>query len=129
VETRPGGYRWVHDGFCWQYVHFCPEYRRCNRVTHEEGIDYCVEVPAEYETVVETVPVQRMKTVYTPAEYKVRMRQEVFVPGHWEWQATPACGCTPDPRRLQRHLVERNCAPDCPKPGKPMVCSGCARTN
>lgn len=131
VQVRPGGYRWEFDGTCWKYVERCPEYEWCNRVVREDSIDYCMDVPAEYQTKVETVPVQRTRTEYVPPRYEIRYRQEVFQPGRWEWRTTCSDGCTPDRRPTRTHLVERKCESDCKpavkSPG-PLDC-GCARTN
>lgn len=131
VQVRPGGYRWEFDGTCWQYVHRCPEYQWCNRVVAEESIDYCMPIPAEVETRVETVPVQRTREEYVPPQYEIRYRQEVFVPGHWEWRTTCSDGCTPDRRPTRTHLVERTCVSDCQpaKPKAPALEPGCGRTN
>ena len=46
VQVKPGGYRWGQtDSGCWKNEYCCPEYKWCNRVVSEEGIEYCVERP------------------------------------------------------------------------------------
>jgi hypothetical protein len=92
VQTRPGGYRWVERGGCWEYCYMPPCYQWCERTVTEEGIRYCAETPPVYRTVAETVPVTRYRSVYVPPKYKVRWVKELYRPASWEWQMTPGCG-------------------------------------
>lgn len=92
VQVRPGGWKWVEDNGCWTYCYQDPCYQWCNKVVSEDGIEYCMDVPGEYRTVAETVPVTRTRTEYIPGEYCVQYRDEVYRPGRWEWQ--PKCKCT-----------------------------------
>jgi hypothetical protein len=97
VQVSPGGYKWKDAGCgCYRYCYEPPVYQWCNKVVTEEGIDYCTERPPEYEMKVwhEKVPTCRQE--YVPAEYGVCWEKEVFIPGHWEWQAVkecPSCDC------------------------------------
>ena len=127
VMVKPGGYRWEHDGSCWQYKYRCPEYKWCKKKVREEGIDYCYEIPAEYETVAKTEQVCVMRDKYVPAKYKTIWVEEVWKPGRWEWRASDACGCTPDRRPWMGPThMGRKCAPP---PAAPALDCGCARTN
>lgn len=131
VQVRPGGHRWVQtDDGCWKYEYCCPKYKWCNRIEHENGIEYCVERPPEYETVAYTECEQRTAPVRKPAEYEVVYEKELYKPGHWRWRAhydpcgpctkceKDRCGC----RKTYNVVVDRKCKNDC-------VLPGCARTN
>jgi len=128
VMVKPGGYRWEHDGTCWQYKYRCPEYKWCKKNVREEGIDYCYEIPAEYETVAATERVTKMRDRYVPATYKTVWVEEVFTPGHWEWRAQQACGSVPDQREWRGpENVGRDCRPCAPKTRA--LAAGCPTTN
>ena len=99
VQIKTGGYRWEHDGTCWQYKYRCPQYKWCKKNVREDGIDYCYETPAEYKTIVESTPVERQRVKYTPPKYEMKYKKEIFRPGHWEWRAHAASECTPDRRK------------------------------
>lgn len=127
VMVKPGGYRWQHDGTCWQYKYQCPEYKWCAKKVQEDGIKYCYEIPAEYETVAKTEQVTKMQPRYVPAKYKTVWVEEVWKPGRWEWRSHAAADCTPDSRRWQGPVnMGRKCAPP---PAAPALDCGCARTN
>ncbi|MDJ0976167.1 MAG: hypothetical protein QNJ98_17030 [Planctomycetota bacterium] len=101
VETKPGGYRWVQTaGGCWKYEYCPPEFKWCTRTVKEEGVDYCVETPAEYKTVAESRPVVKTRRRYVPPKYEIRYVDQEYQPGHWRWRASPkpagdSCGCRP----------------------------------
>ena len=82
VQVKPGGFRWVHDQECdcWQYCDAPPEYKWCNKVTEEEGIRYCVEQPAEYKTVVDTVPRQARAHGVRAAALRRQVREGTVQP-------------------------------------------------
>jgi hypothetical protein len=127
VMVKPGGYRWEHDGTCWQYKYRCPEYKWCKKKVQEDGIKYCYEIPAEYETVAKTEQVTELRDRYVPAQYKTVWVDEVFEPGHWEWRAHDAAGCTPDRREWRGPTnVGRTCAPRAK--ARALDC-GCPTTN
>jgi hypothetical protein len=92
VQTKPGGWKWRQVGDCWKYCYEPPCYQWCNKVVEEEGIEYCTETTPEYQTVVTQEPVTRYRQEYVPGEYKVVYDQEVYRPGHWEWQVRKDCG-------------------------------------
>lgn len=126
VQVKPGGYRWEHDGTCWQYKYRCPEYKWCKRKVQEEGIKYCYDIPAEYETVATTQQVKQMRDVYVPAKFKTIWVDEVWEPGRWEWRAHDAPGCTPDRRQWgPPQNMGRQCAPR----RAPALDCGCPTTN
>ena len=128
VQCKPGGYRWECDGECWQYVYRAPEYKWCNKVVEENKVNFCYTHPPKYETVVETVPVQRKRQTYVPAQYEVKWVEEVYEPGRWEWRAGESCGEPQDMRKWgAKHVYETECG-GCPKPSPALDCS-CPRTN
>ncbi len=104
VMIKPGGYRWLQnqDG-CWKYEYCKPEYKWCERTTKEEGIEYCYDTPAEYETVARTRKVMKTRREYVPAKYGIKYVDEVYQPGHYRWRASvdcspcqkPLCECAP----------------------------------
>lgn len=121
VQTRGGGYKWKRDGDCWRYCYEEPCFQWCNKVVTEEGIEYCMEVPAQYHVDVAMEPTTRYRTVRQPAEYGVRWVQEVYRPGYWEWQPTKECEYC-------------DCSAPCPsipirKSSCPPLSTHCPRTN
>ena len=123
VQTTPGGYRWRQqpDG-CWKYVYEQPCYEWCNKVVTEDGIEYCAEVPPEYEIVAERERVVRTRTEYIPAQYDVVWEEEVYQEGYWAWKPKPTCSeegaCAPPcpPVRFERKpCVDVGVTPDCPR--------------
>jgi hypothetical protein len=92
VQTKPGGWLWRQDGDCWKWCYEPPCYTWCDKTVTEEGIAYCAERSPTYRVEATSVPVERMRTVYTPGQYEVRYRCEVYKPGHWEWQPHKDCG-------------------------------------
>ena len=127
VMVKPGGYRWEHDGTCWQHKYRCPEYKWCKKKVQEDGIKYCYEIPAEYETVASTEQVERTRDRYVPAKYKTIWVEEVWQPGRWEWRSHYACGCTPDRRPWRGPVnVGRQCAP---RAKSAALDCGCPSTN
>jgi hypothetical protein len=127
VMVKPGGYRWETDGTCYQYKYRCPDYKWCAKKVQEDGIKYCYEIPAEYETVASTEQVTKLRDCYVPATYKTVWVEQVYTPGHWEWQSHAASECVPDGRQWRGPTnMGRSCAP-APKPAA-LDC-GCARSN
>lgn len=128
VMVKPGGYRWEKDGeCCWQYKYRAPEYKWCEKTRQEEGIQFCYEHPAKYETVVTSKPVQRARRKYIPPKYEVEWVEREFTPGRWEWKTTRACEPTKDRRKFKTYELENHCRKACPPP-KALDC-GCPRTN
>ena len=99
VQVQPGGWKWENegsrcgDGGCWQYKYNAPKYEWCNRTVKEEGIEYCTQQPAEYETRAYTVPVTRTRTEYVPAQYEIVWGKELYRPAQRVWRTTQDCGC------------------------------------
>jgi hypothetical protein len=122
VQVSPGGYKWKRDGQCWKYCYEEPCYQWCNKVVQEDGIEYCMEVPAEYRVEAYHEPVTRYRSVRTPPEYGVKWVKELYTPGHYEWQPTKNCTdcdcpgpCAPVPMRKSPCPDERMIAPGCPR--------------
>ena len=127
VQVKAGGYRWEHDGTCWQYKHRSPEYKWCAKKVQEDGIKYCYDIPAEYETVAKTEQVNKLRDRYVPTKYKTVWVEEVFRPGHWAWKCHDAEGCVPDRREWRGPVnMGRKCAPG---PAPAALDCGCAKTN
>lgn len=98
VEVTPGGWRWQDTGCgCWKYCYTPPAYNWCTKTVKEEGISYCNEEPAEYETVAYTCPKKTCVSRYVPQQYRTVWVRECVTPGHWQWVAKDdACGtCFP----------------------------------
>lgn len=130
VQVKPGGYRWEQsEAGCWQYCYRKPEYKWCQKNVREDDITYCVETPPEYRTVVTTEDAVRLRQEYVPPEYEVRMVDQLYTPGHWEWREAPGCGATaPDNRCWTKPQVTETHCTDCrPKPAA-LDC-GCPATN
>lgn len=115
VELTPGGWRWQDAGCgCWKYCYTPPSYAWCSKTVKEEGISYCNEEPAEYETVAVTCPKKTCASRYVAPEYRSVWVKECVKPGHWQWVAKDdACGtCQPhrgEPRTFP--VAERDCRP------------------
>jgi hypothetical protein len=129
VQVKPGGYRWEDCGGCWQYKYRPPQYKWCHKTVKEDGIGYCLETPAEYETVVETRPVRKTRTEYVPPKYRVAYVNEVFTPGHYEWRAEGECACTPDRRRWSTPRLQSKTTTGCPPRPKVALDCGCPPIN
>jgi hypothetical protein len=98
---------------CWKRVVIPGDYKVCETVETEKGIQYCAFTPPEREVVAKTVRCDVKHSQYVPAEAKVCWHKECIVPGHYEWKvrydcATPmmpplkttcvpcsGCGCVP----------------------------------
>ncbi len=114
VEAQAGGWRWVNKSGCWKYEYCPPRYKWCNRVVKEEGIEYCVERPAKYETVATSRPVKKSRCEYVPATYKTVYVNELYRPGHYVWKAKTDCsGCEGNSCWKQGPRIKRVVARDC----------------
>ncbi len=119
VQTKPGGFRWerardCEGGNCWEYKERMPEFKWCNKKIRENGVEYCVEDPPEYKTVVEKVRVKRTRREYVPPKYKVKMTKEVYKPGHYRWVRKGIGGCTKDHRIFSKPIPGGALDCDCP---------------
>lgn len=114
VQIKPGGFRWVGANGCYQYCEQCPEYKWCNKKVGEEGIRYCVEDPAKYKTIVETVPVTRRRVEYVPPKYEIKYVRELYQPGHHEWVGRCDPSCSNDTRKWSKPFRGTALTCDCP---------------
>jgi hypothetical protein len=121
VQVSPGGWQWQGAGDCWKYCWVPPCYKRCEKVVQEDRICYCVDEPAEFKTVAETVPVGRCREEYVPAQYEVVWVKELYQPGHYEWVASMECDCDscgpcpPPDDRCRRAVPTGGVAPGAPR--------------
>jgi hypothetical protein len=124
VEVTPGGWKWQDQGCgCWKYCYTAPTYNWCTKTVKEEGITYCNEEPAEYETVATTCPKKTCTSRYVPPQYESVWVKECVTPGHWKWVAKDdACGtCLQDPGEPRSFdvpasrscSVSKGCTPSC----------------
>jgi hypothetical protein len=96
VQVCPGGYRWQQvEGGCWRYCETKPTFKWCKKQIHEDGIDYCVDEPPEYEVVAVKTERRICDTVYEPPTYKTTWCKELYTPGRWEWVLKNDCSPAP----------------------------------
>lgn len=122
VEVEPARDEWVKVNCpdpctgccedCWKVVRVPPKYKWCEKCETEKGFAYCYTTPPEYDVVAKTVRTCEQVPQYVPSPGKVVMVQELFSPGHWEWQKRYDCrDCRTCPK-----------PPDCAPMGAPCPC-------
>jgi hypothetical protein len=129
VQQTPGGWKWKRtEGDCWKYVYEPPCYAWCNKTVGEDGIEYCAETPAEWKTVAWTERSVCMRKEPTPTRYKTVWCDEVYEPGHYEWQASGICNGCVECNRCPCPEMPRN-EPCPPGPVRRALTDGCDRCN
>ena len=113
VEATPAREEWkpvkCKDGCgcgldnCFKRVHVPASYDWCEKKETEKGFEYCAFTPPEYTIVESKQRCMETTRKYVPPQYRIDYCQELYAPGHYEWQASYCA----EPTRCERAV----CAP------------------